>query len=77
MTWDQGEEHGGHFPSRCSLVPALTLQTAGSCKSVGWCQWCDCVCACVRVGGVHHCLFLRGLHADLLGAIDTGRATPY
>ena len=51
MTWDQGEEHGGHFPSRCSLVPALTLQTAGSCKSMGWCQWCDCVCACVRVGG--------------------------
>ena len=35
-----------------------------------------CLCVCVWEG-VHHCLFLRGLHADLLCAIDTGRATPH
>lgn len=48
MAWDQGEEHGGHFPSRCSLLTVLTLQTPGSRKSMGGVNGVlVCVRACV------------------------------
>lgn len=54
-----------------SLVPALTLQAPGSPKSLGWCRWC------VYTDWLYHCPFLRGLHIDLLCAVDTGRGTSY
>lgn len=53
MTWDQGEEHGGHFPPHVlfDFADCRILQDRGLVSMVRL-----CVPACEWEGG-HHCLF--------------------